>query len=38
MDREQERIGEPPEGAEDTDGRVVLARARGYLRNNAEHA
>ena len=36
MDREQERIGEPPEGAEETDVRVGLARARGYLRNNAE--
>jgi len=36
MDREQERIGEPPEGAEATDPRVVLTRARGYLRNNAD--
>ncbi len=35
MDREQERIGEPPKDAEDTDVRVVLRRARGYLRNNA---
>lgn len=35
MGREQERIGEPPEDAEDADARVVLARARGYLRNNA---
>jgi hypothetical protein len=34
MDREQERIGEAPENAEDTDPRVVLGRARGYLRNN----
>lgn len=36
MDREQERIGEPPEDAEDTDARAVLARARGYVRNNAD--
>lgn len=36
MDREQERIGEAPEDAEATDERVVLTRARGYLRNNAE--
>ena len=36
LDREQERMGEPPEDAEATDPRVVLARARGYLRNNAE--
>lgn len=36
LDREQERIGEPPEDAEDTDTRVVLSRARGYLRNNVE--
>jgi hypothetical protein len=36
MDREQQRLGEVPEGAEDTDPRVVLARARGYLRNNTE--
>jgi hypothetical protein len=36
MDREQDRIGEAPEGAEDTDPRVVLGRARGYLRNNVE--
>ncbi|MDY3553317.1 LysR family transcriptional regulator [Gemmata sp. JC717] len=36
MDREQERIGEPPEDAEDTDVRVVLERARGYLKNNAD--
>jgi hypothetical protein len=35
MNREQERIGEPPEGAEGTDVRVVLSRARGYLKNNA---
>lgn len=33
---EQERIGEPPRDAEATDPRVVLARSRGYLRNNAE--
>lgn len=36
MDREQRRIGEAPEGAEETDTRVVLSRARGYLRNNVE--
>ncbi|HVL11404.1 MAG TPA: LysR family transcriptional regulator [Gemmata sp.] len=36
MDREQDRIGEPPEDAEDTDVRVVLARSRGYVRNNAD--
>lgn len=36
MDREQERIGEPPEDAEETDVRVVLSRARGYLSNNAD--
>lgn len=36
MEREQERIGEPPEDAEDTDVRVVLSRARGYLRNNVD--
>jgi hypothetical protein len=36
LDAEQERIGEAPEDAEATDPRVVLARARGYLRNNAE--
>lgn len=35
MDREQQRIGEAPEDAEDTDPRVVLTRARGYVRNNA---
>lgn len=34
MDREQQRIGEAPDDAEETDPRVVLARARGYLRNN----
>lgn len=34
MDHEQQQIGEAPEGAEDTDPRVVLVRARGYLRNN----
>jgi hypothetical protein len=34
MDREQQRIGEAPQDAEDTDVRVVLTRARGYLRNN----
>jgi hypothetical protein len=33
---EQGRIGEPPEGAEPTDPRVVLARSCGYLRNNTE--
>jgi hypothetical protein len=36
LDREQERIGEAPAGAEDTDPHVVLARARGYVRNNAD--
>lgn len=36
MDREQERIGAAPEDAEETDVRVVLGRARGYLRNNAD--
>lgn len=36
MDREQERLGEPPEDAEETDVRVVLSRVRGYLRNNAD--
>lgn len=34
MDREQDRIGEAPDGAEETDVRVVLGRARGYVRNN----
>jgi hypothetical protein len=34
VDREQERIGEPPEDAEDTDACVVLSRARGYSKNN----
>jgi hypothetical protein len=34
MDREQERIGEAPEDAEETDVRVALGRARGYLGNN----
>jgi hypothetical protein len=36
MDREQQRIGEAPEDAEATDPRVVLARVRGYLKNNAD--
>lgn len=36
MDREQQRIGEAPEDAEDTDVRVMLSRARGYLRNNVD--
>jgi hypothetical protein len=36
MDREQQRIGEAPDDAEETDARVVLGRARGYLRNNVE--
>jgi hypothetical protein len=36
MDREQERIGEAPDDAEETDVRVVLGRARRYLRNNVE--
>jgi hypothetical protein len=35
MDHEQQRIGEAPDDAEETDVRVVLSRARGYLRNNA---
>jgi hypothetical protein len=36
LDAEQERIGEAPSDAEVTDPRVVLARARGYLRNNTD--
>lgn len=36
LDAEQERIGEAPDDAETTDPRVVLSRARGYLRNNAD--
>lgn len=36
MDRDQDRIGEAPEDAEDADPRVVLGRARGYLRNNVD--
>jgi hypothetical protein len=36
LDAEQERLGAAPDGAEATDPRVALARARGYLRNNAE--
>lgn len=36
MDREQRRIGEPPEDAEEADVRVALSRARGYLRNNVD--
>lgn len=35
LDREQERLGPPPEDAEATDPRAVLARVRGYLSNNA---
>jgi hypothetical protein len=35
LDAEQQRIGEPPDEAETTDPRVVLARVRGYVRNNA---
>ena len=35
-DREQQRIGEAPADAEEADPRVLLARARGYLKNNAE--
>jgi hypothetical protein len=35
LDAEQQRIGEPPEGAEVTDPRAVLSRVRGYLANNA---
>jgi hypothetical protein len=36
LDAEQERIGAAPDDAEATDPRVVLGRARGYLRNNTE--
>ncbi|VTR95075.1 Uncharacterized protein OS=Rhodopirellula sp. SWK7 GN=RRSWK_03312 PE=4 SV=1 [Gemmata massiliana] len=36
LDAEHERIGDAPDDAEATDPRVVLARACGYLRNNAE--
>jgi hypothetical protein len=36
MGQEQERIGTAPDDAEATDPRVVLSRARGYLRNNAD--
>jgi hypothetical protein len=36
LDAEQQRTGEPPEDAEVTDPRMVLSRARGDLRNNAE--
>lgn len=36
LDAEQERIGAAPDDAEATDPRVVLARSRGYLRNNTE--
>ena len=36
LDAEQERIGVAPDDAEATDPRVVLGRARGYLRNNTE--
>ncbi len=36
LDAEQERVGTAPADAEATDPRVVLGRARGYLRNNAE--
>jgi hypothetical protein len=36
LDAEQERIGVAPDDAEATDPRVVLSRARGYLRNNAD--
>jgi hypothetical protein len=36
LDAEQERTGAAPDAAEATDPRVVLARARGYLRNNTE--
>jgi hypothetical protein len=36
MGREQQRIGEPPEDAEDADVRAVRARARGYVRNNVD--
>ena len=36
LDAEQERIGAATDDAEATDPRVVLSRARGYLRNNAD--
>jgi hypothetical protein len=36
LDAEQQRIGAAPAEAEVADPRVVLARVRGYLRNNAE--
>lgn len=36
LDAQQERIGAAPEGADATDPRVALSRARGYLRNNAD--
>lgn len=36
LDAEQERLGVAPDDAEAADPRVVLARVRGYLRNNAE--
>jgi hypothetical protein len=36
LDAEQEGIGAAPADAGATDPRVVLARVRGYLRNNAE--
>jgi hypothetical protein len=36
LDREQERLGQPPENVEATDPRAVLERVRGYLENNAD--
>lgn len=36
LDAEQERLGAAPDDAEATDPRVVLSRARGYLKNNAD--
>jgi len=36
LDAEHERIGAAPDGADATDPRVALGRARGYLRNNTD--
>ena len=36
LDAEQEHIGEAPDDAEAMDPRVVLSRARGYLKNNTD--
>jgi hypothetical protein len=35
MEQEQQKIGFPPKGCEDTDPRKVLAEAIGYFKNNA---